>query len=565
MDRRRFLAFCTASGLTSTLLPGVLWAQMQPGTKKISLETVREAARLAGLNWTDEECQDLAESLSSLARGAEAIDKPSLTNASPLPIHFNPNPPGMAAAGVPADVFRVETGARVKRPANLEEVAFWRLTDLAALVRSRQVSATELTTMYLARLQRYNAQLNCVAALTESRAMTEAAAADKEIAGGRYRGTLHGIPYGVKDIIAAHGAPTRWGAPPLETQTFDYDATVVRRLKEAGAVLVAKLTTGEMAFGDQWAGGRTNNPWRLDEGSSGSSAGSGAAPAAGLVAFAIGTDTGGSILSPAIRCGVVGLRPTFGRVSRYGVMAAGTTLDKVGPMCRHAQDCAIVLRAIAGPDDLDTAAARGVPVAWDPAARPRRIGIVSAMLESETNPEQRANNERGLAMLKTLGCTTRELSMPPGDLSYFIEYTERAAAFDAFTNSGLHKGLRQRTSRYLRACQLVTAVDYLQANRRRAAIMLEVAKAMADVDAVMFTALTLDSRTSLNPVMSLTGHPSLAVPNGFRDNGTPTGVMFSGHLYREGEIIALAKAWQDALPEAHRVPPLFAPTPVAHQ
>jgi Asp-tRNA(Asn)/Glu-tRNA(Gln) amidotransferase A subunit family amidase len=559
VDRRKFLAFCTASGLTSTLLPGVLWAQMQAGTRKISLEMVREAARLAGLNWTDAECQDLAESLSSLARGAEAIDKPSLTNASPLPIHFNPNPPGIAAARVPADLFRIETGAPVKRPANLEDVAFWPLTQLADLIRSRQITSTELTTMYLARLKRHNPQLNCVAALTEPRAMAEAAAADKEIAGGKYRGTLHGIPYGAKDIIAAQGAPTRWGAPPLETQTFDDDATVVRRLKDAGAVLVAKLTTGEMAFGDQWAGGRTNNPWRLEEGSSGSSAGSGAAPAAGLVGFAIGTDTGGSILAPAIRCGVVGLRPTFGRVSRHGVMAAGTTLDKIGPMCRHAQDCAIVLRAIAGPDDLDTAVARGVPVAWDPAVRPVRIGIVTAMLQAETTADQRANNDRALARLKSLGCTTHEVSMPAGDLSYFIEYTERAAAFDSFTNSGLHKGLRQRTSRYLRACQLVTAVDYLQANRRRAAIMLEVAKAMAGVDAVMFTALTLDSRSSLNPVMSLTGHPSIAVPNGFRDNGTPTGVMFSGQLYREGEIIALARAWQDALPDGRRVPPLFAP------
>ena len=557
MDRRRFLAFCTASGLTSTLLPGALWAQMQPGTKKISLDMVRGAAQLAGLSWTDEECQDLAESLSSLARGAEAIDKPSLSNASPLPIHFNPNPPGIAAARPPAEVFRLERAPEVRRPANLEGAAFWSLTELAHLVRSRQVTSMELTTMYLARLKRYNPQLNCVAALTETRALMEAAAADKEIAGGKYRGTLHGIPYGVKDIIAARGAPTRWGAPPLETQTFDYDATVVTRLKDAGAVLVAKLTTGEMAFGDQWAGGRTNNPWRLEEGSSGSSAGSGAAAAAGLVAFAIGTDTGGSILSPAIRCGVVGLRPTFGRVSRYGVMAAGTTLDKIGPLCRHAQDCAIVLRATAGPDDLDTAVAHGVPVSWDPARVPRRIGIVTAMMSAETNPDQRANNERAVATLKKLGCTTREVSMPAGDLSYFIEYTERAAAFDAFTNSGSHKGLRQRTSRYLRACQLVTAVDYLQANRRRAAIMVDVARAMADVDAVMFTSLTLDSRTSLNPVMSLTGHPSIAVPNGFRDNGTPTGVMFSGHLYREGEIIALARAWQDALPERGRRPPLF--------
>jgi len=457
-------------------------------------------------------------------------------------------------------VYRTTPAPRVTRPASLETVAFWPITHLARLIETRLVTSLELTTMYLARLARHNGALNCVAALTEARALAEAKAADAEIAAGRYRGVLHGIPYGVKDIIAAVGAPTRWGAPPFEQQTFGEDATVVQRLTAAGAVLVAKLTTGEMAFGDQWAGGRTNNPWRPEEGSSGSSAGPGAATAAGLVAFSIGTDTGGSILSPAVRCGVVGLRPTFGRVSRHGVMAAGTTLDKIGPMCRHAEDGAIVLRVIAGPDDQDLAVVHERPVSFDAASTPpRRIGIVPAMLEAETDAEARANNARALDLLRRLGCTTHDVALPSGDLSYFIEYTERAAAFDSFTNTGRHAGLRPRTSRYLRACQLVTAVDYLQANRRRAVIMQEVARAMGNVDAVMFTALTLDSRTSLNPVMSLTGHPTIAVPNGFRANGTPTGVMFSGHLYREGDLVVLARAWQAATGDAARRPPLFDP------
>lgn len=558
MDRRTLLAFFATTGLGHTLLPGVLWAQMQPGTQKVTLEMVRESARLAGLEWTDEECQDLADSLSSLARGAEGIDKPTLTNASPLPIHFDPNPTGVTPPSLPPAVFRVEPAPSLRRPQNLEVVAFWPVTHLAHLLESRQVTSVELTTMYLERLTRYNGQLNCVAQLTEARALAEAAAADKEIAARRYRGVLHGIPYGVKDIIAAKGYPTRWGAPPLEGQSFDEDATVIERLQQAGAVLVAKLTTGEMAFGDQWAGGRTNNPWNLSEGSSGSSAGPGAATASGLVGFSIGTDTGGSILSPAVRCGIVGLRPTFGRVSRYGVMAAGTTLDKIGPMCRHAQDCAIVLRAIAGTDHRDLAV-REAPISWDatPGRYPKRIGYVPSMLEAETDADRRANNSRALAMLAQLGCTTHALTFPGGDLSYFIEYIERAAAFDSFTVSGRHKGLRPRTSRYLRACQLVTAVDYLQANRRRAVIMQEVARAMSGVDAVMFTTLTLDSRTSLNPVMSLTGHPSIAVPNGFRSNGSPAGVMFTGHLYREGDLVALAKAWQDATAGGVRHPPLF--------
>lgn len=557
MDRRAFVAlFATSAG--SAAMPGLASAQMQPGTLKVSVEMVREAARLAGLSWTDAECQDVADSLSSLAKGAEKIDKDALTNASPLPLHFDPRPAG-APVTIPRASFKPAAPPRVVRPSHLEETAFWSIAELAELVRTRQVTSRELTRMYLDRLTRHNPQLNCVVTLTEERAMREAADADREIAGGKYRGVLHGIPYGVKDIIAASGYATTWGAPPLEAQRFDADATVVRKLGEAGAVLVAKLSTGELAFGDQWARGRTNNPWNTAEGSSGSSAGSGAAPAAGLVAFAIGTDTGGSILSPAQRCGIVGLRPTFGTVSRHGVMAAGTSLDKVGPMCRHADDCALVMNVITGADGLDLAVPDTLGFVWDGTSNrhPTRIGYVPAMFDAETDVDRRANNDRALAILKKLGCTLHEVALPDGDLTYFIEYTERAAAFDSMTRSGFYKGVRPRTSRFLRACQLVTAVDYLQANRRRAVIMQEVARALSNVDAVLFTALTLDSRTSLNPVMSLTGHPSIAVPNGFTTKGSPTGVMFSGHLYRDGELLALARAFQRATTPRYGAPPAF--------
>lgn len=561
VGRRRFLAVFAGTGLSSTLLPGILWAQIQPGTRTITLEMIRESARLADVPLSDGEAQDLAQSLSSLSKHAEQIRKPALTNASPLPLHFDPRPPGIDVAPPPPAQFRVEPAPAVRLPADVETVAFWPLTHLAHLLRTRAVTSTALTTMYLARLKRYNAQLNCVATLTEARALREAAAADKEIAAGKYRGALHGIPYGVKDIIAAGGYPTAWGAKPLADQTFAQDAAVVERLRDAGAVLVAKLTTGELAFGDQWAGGRTNNPWNLQEGSSGSSAGSAAATAAGLVAFAIGTDTGGSILSPAVRCGIVGLRPTFGRVSRAGVMTAGSTLDKIGPMCRHAQDCMIVLSIMAGPDVRDRAVPDGVPIAWD-ASRgryPRRVGYVPAMFEAETDADRRANNDRALAAITQLGCTLVPLeAFPSGDLSYFIEYTERSAAFESMVATGLGNGVSPRTSRFLRAGQLVTAVDYLQANRRRASIMQDVARLMRGVDVVMFTTLTLDSRTSLNPVMSLTGHPSVAVPNGFAANGSPAGVMFSGQLYREGELMALAKAFQDQNRQYEKHPPLFA-------
>jgi Asp-tRNA(Asn)/Glu-tRNA(Gln) amidotransferase A subunit family amidase len=326
-------------------------------------------------------------------------------------------------------------------------------------------------------------------------------------------------------------------------------------------VLVAKLSTGEFAFGDQWARGRTNNPWNLEEGSSGSSAGSGAATAAGLVGFAIGTDTGGSILSPAQRCGIVGLRPTFGSVSRHGVMSAGTSLDKIGPMCRTVEDCAIVMQAIVGADGLDRSVPDALRFAWDGTAKqlPKRVGYVRQMFDAEANAERRATNERALSVVRALGWSLHDVSLPDGDLSYFIEYIERAAAFDSFTRAGLHKGLRPRTSRFLRAGQLITAVDYLQANRRRTAIMQEVGRVLAGVDVVLFTSLTLDSRTSINPVMSLTGHPSIAVPTGFLASGSPTGVMFSGQLYRDGELLALARAFERAVSPADRTPPAFQP------
>ncbi len=554
--RRAFLGYFAALGVAPAL-PSALFAQIAPGTRTIDVATIREAARLAGLDWSEAECQDLAEQLSSLAASVTRIEKDTLSNASPLPFHFDPRPPGETTT-LPVGGVRLPAAPRVRRPARLEDVAFWPATHLAALVRTRQVTSTELTRMYLDRLTRHNGVLNCVVTLTEARALREAAAADADLAAGRLRGPLHGVPYGVKDIIAAAGAPTTWGAPPLSAQTFDDDATVVTRLRDGGAVLVAKLTTGEMAFGDQWAGGRTNNPWNPAEGSSGSSAGSGAATAAGLVGFAIGSDTGGSILSPAVRCGVVGLRPTFGRVSRHGVMAAGTTLDKIGPLCRTVEDCGVVLSVIAGVDGHDLAVPDGVPFVWDARRSdyPRRIGYVPQMFEAETNAEARANNDRALATLTQLGCTLQPLTLPSGDLSYFIEYVERAAAFDAFTRSGRHAGLRPRTSRYLRACSLTTAVDYLQANRRRTAIMQEVARAMRGVDAVMFTTLTLDSATSLNPVMSLTGHPSIAVPNGFTAAGSPTGVMISGQLYQEGALLALAAAYERAV-GPRPTPPLF--------
>lgn len=541
--RRRFLTACSGLGLAGTLFPGVLWAGMQRGRGgRVTPTMVREASALAGLDWSDEEQQGLVGALNRILTTADELHASPAGNDVPSPLHFDPRVPGVPLE-VPERPFRTTTPPQVERPARLEDVAYWPIYMLAGLIRRREVTAAELTDMYLARLERHNPTLNCVVTLLPDRARAQAAALDRELAAGTYRGPLHGIPWGVKDIVSVRGYRTTWGAAPFEQRIIDEDATVVGRLDAAGAVLVAKLATGELAFGDQWYGGRTNNPWNPEQGSSGSSAGSGAAPAAGLVGFAIGSDTGGSILSPSVRCGVVGLRPTFGRVSRHGVMAAGWTLDKLGPMCRTVEDCAIVLDAIAGPDGRDLAVPDLPRPGWDAAEplRARRIGYVPAMLETGDD-DARTNARRQLDALTNSGLELREIEVPESNLTYFIEYTERAAGFETFVQQGHTGALRLRgVANNLRAYHLVTAVDYLQANRERLRLMVAYADAAADVDVVVAGQVTLNAATSLNPLLSMTGHPTVAVPTGFRPDGTPTGLTYGGRLYDEAGLLHFAR------------------------
>jgi Asp-tRNA(Asn)/Glu-tRNA(Gln) amidotransferase A subunit family amidase len=326
-------------------------------------------------------------------------------------------------------------------------------------------------------------------------------------------------------------------------------------------VLIAKHSTGELAFGDQWYRGRTNNPWNPGQGSSGSSAGSGSATAAGLVGFSLGSDTGGSILSPALRCGVVGLRPPFGRVSRHGVMAAGWTLDKIGPMCRTVEDCAIVMQAIAGPDGRDLAVREGLPLGWDAgeSARGLQIGVVSGLVDADPDLAARANAHRAIDALRDAGLAVRTIEVPESNLTYFIEYTERAAGFETFVQSGEDRGLRrQRHASELRAYHLVTAVDYLQANRERQRLMVEYARAAAGCDVVIAGRVTLDAASSLNPLLSMTGHPTVAVPTGLRDDGTPTGLTVAGRLYDEAGLMVVAGVIEAAVGLGARRPPRFA-------
>jgi Asp-tRNA(Asn)/Glu-tRNA(Gln) amidotransferase A subunit family amidase len=551
----------TALGLGSEPLVRELYALAtqapQSTPPRITAEMLKVAVQVAGLKYTEAEQQGMVASVNRILTRSEELRQAPPDNDAPTPLLFDPRVPGFPVA-VPARVHRPAVATRQARPANLDDLAFRSITELADLVRRRVVSSVELTEMYLARLERYNPSLNCVVNLTKDRAMVQAREMDAELARGRYRGPLHGLPWGVKDIVAAKGTPTTWGAKPFEKRVIDEDAEVVQRLTRAGAVLVAKLTTGEFAFGDQWFGGRTNSPWNPAEGSSGSSAGSGAATAGGLVAFSIGTDTGGSILSPAVRNGIVGLRPTFGRVSRRGVMAAGWTLDKVGPMCRTVEDCAIVLHAIHGPDGFDLSVPEGPAFAWDTRESPKGkvVGVVAGMLEAERDAATRANNMKAIDALKTAGLEIRNVEVPTSDLTYFIEYTERAAGFETFIATGADTGLgMQRSRNDLRAYHMVTAVDYLQANRVRLKLMDAYARATKDIDVMVAGAVTLNP-SSLNPITSLTGHPAVAVPTGFRDNGTPTGFTLAGRLYDEAGLLVVARVIEQALGLGGRRPAL---------
>src|SRR5580658_559381 len=351
-NRRRFLAYFSGIGMGSSLLPGVLWAEMQDGeAPRVTDEMLKNALAISGLTFSDEDRKAVLQGVNRSLTSFEEVRKLEIPNDVAPPFYFSPIVPGMKVNRTREPLHF--SAPVVKRPANLEDVAFWPIVQLAQLIKTKQVTSLELTQMYLGRLHKYNDKLNCVVTFLDEVAIAQAKAADAEIASGKYKGPLHGIPWGAKDIIAVKGYKTTWGSGAYKDQMFPEDASVVEMLREAGAVLLAKLTSGELAQGDNWFGGQTKNPWNTEQGSSGSSAGPGSATAGGCVAFAIGTETSGSILSPSGRCGVTGLRPTFGRISRHGVMALSWTQDRLGPLCRYAEDCALVMSVIAKPDGRD--------------------------------------------------------------------------------------------------------------------------------------------------------------------------------------------------------------------
>jgi Asp-tRNA(Asn)/Glu-tRNA(Gln) amidotransferase A subunit family amidase len=545
ISRRGVLSALAGLGLgTAAFQRALAWQAEQAG--KVTPDLIQQAEWIAGIALSDDDRKTIANSIDRDQRRFEALRKVELTNSVPPAFAFFAAPPQESGRDVRRDEVRPIESASPQKPDSDEDIAFLPVTELAALIRTRKISSVELTRLYLERLKRYDDLLKCVVTLTEDLALKHAERADREIAAGHYRGPLHGIPWGAKDIIAWPGYKTTWGAGHYQNQTLDVKATVARRLEEAGAVLIAKLTVGSLALGDQWFGGMTRNPWNPDEGSSGSSAGSTAAVVAGLVGFAIGSETLGSIVSPCRRCSASGLRPTFGRVSRFGCMTLSWSMDKLGPIARSIEDCALVFGAIHGSDSQDITAVDR-PFAWPPRrdVRSLRVGFFEG--------NRPADERHAKDVLQDLGAKLVPIKLPdkyPYNPLTVILNTEAAAAFDDLTRAGVHDGIG-RWGGTFRTGQFVPAIEYLRACRVRTLVMREMEDVMVPIDAYIGG----DDLTLTN----LTGHPTVVVPDGTRDkgaNGQPGTITFTGELFGETDLLALAHAYQQASGAHLRRPPL---------
>ena len=630
LDRRAFLNACTRAGIASPLLPGILLtlaAQAQeaapvatsvasaeakpPVLPKITEEMLDRAAELAGVGpFTAEQKKMMLDGLNDQRDAYAQIRALKIANDVPPAYAFHP---GMAATGESAlapacSLFSMledscglceEVISMPRAPEHIEDLKFASIHQIGRLLRARKISSVALTEMYIERLKRYDAKLHFVITLTEERAIAQAKKADEEIAAGKYRGPLHGIPWGAKDLLAVKGYPTTWGAGGFEHQSFGEDATVVQRLDEAGAVLIAKFSLGALAMGDKWFGGRTRNPWNPAQGSSGSSAGSASAVAAGCVGFAIGSETLGSISSPSTRCGCSGLRPSFGLVPRTGAMALSWTMDKLGPICRSVEDCALVLDVIHGPDGKDLSAATA-SFDWNPGLdwKQLRVGYLKSEFDpleplklkeaapgesaedkkkrEDTNAEMRAGRARreydrryesaALDKLRAMGVNLIPVELPklPWDAMVPLLTAEAAAAFDDLTMSGRDKLLTEQGPEDwpndFRVARFYPAVEYIQANRARTLAVRGFAKLFEQVD-VIVTPSTDAQLIATN----LTGNPAVIVPNGLRGDdapappkiddgdhddiggpGTPVSLTFLGGLYQDAKMAAFARAYQQA-------------------
>jgi len=510
---------------------------------------------LAGLEFTQTERDTFLQTLSILKGRYDTLRTVKIPNDVPLPLYFDPRIIGQETPKG-RERYRFQEFP-TRRPENIEDCAFYTIGQLAHLIRTKQVTSMELTQMYIERLKRHGPTLECVVTLTEDLALEQASRADEEIRKGRYLGPLHGIPYGAKDLLAVKGYKTTWGAMTHKDQEINVTATVIQKLEEAGAVLVAKLSLGALAWGDVWYGGKTRNPWNTEQGSSGSSAGPGSATAAGLVGFSIGSETWGSIVSPSTRNGVTGLRPTFGTVSKAGAMALSWSMDKLGPMCRSVDDCALIYSVMKGSDGLDLSV---VDVPFQVPIKKELGSLRIGYIESAFKDTNTTDNDRAvLTRLRELGFTLIPIELPefPTSSLSFLLNVEAAAAFDEMTRTNTDDELVRQVKwawpNVFRTARHVPAVEYVQANRARVILNQKMFELFKSIDLYVVPSFWGDNLLRTN----LTGHPCVVIPNGFNEKGSPTSISFIGDLYRDGEVVAVAHAYQRGTSWHKKYPPNF--------
>ena len=528
-------------------------------TKADTIQLLQKTAALYDLQFNEAEADSMTENIREYNEVYTKMHRTLPANDLPYPFAYQPAPAGFV---IPTSQQKINWNipANVLLPANKADLAFYSIPQLASLIKNKKISSVALTQFFLARLKKWDDTLNCVISLTEDLALQQAKKADEELKKGIYRGPLHGIPYGLKDLFAVKGTKTTWGSTPYKNQAIEENSFVYEQLTKAGAVLCAKLSLGALAFNDLWFGGRTNNPWNLKQGSSGSSAGSASATAAGLLPFAIGTETWGSIISPATRCGVTGLRPTFGATSRSGAMVLSWSLDKAGPICRSAEDCAIVFAAMKGTDGEDPSAVN-YAFNYQPQGSIKKLRVAYA-----ENYFKRLNKDalewKALDDFKSLGITITPVTFPdsaiyPFDIMNIVISSESAAAFDDLTRSNRDTLIERQDKNFwpniFRTARYIPAVEYINANRYRSNLNKALQEFMKNFDVVIVPTYGGNQLAITN----LTGNPSICFPIGFTRTGNPHSITLLGNLYDDASILQLAKAYQDKTEHNKKHPQLF--------
>jgi Asp-tRNA(Asn)/Glu-tRNA(Gln) amidotransferase A subunit family amidase len=523
----------------------------------ITSTMIKNAASVIGLNFTQTERDTMIEALQDTRKDLEAIRNFKLDNSVPPAISFNPIPVGKRFDfQQKAQVW--DLPHNVELPKNRNDLAFYTIGQLASLIKSRKITSVELTKFFLNRIEEYNGELEAIVTVTRKRALEQAEQMDVELTNGIYRGPLHGIPYGAKDLLAVEGYKTTWGATPYKDQEINTTATVIKKLDEAGAVLIAKTTLGALAYGDIWFGGRTNNPWDLNQGSSGSSAGSAAGTSAGLFPFAIGTETLGSIVSPSTRTGVTGLRPTYGRVSRTGAMALSWSMDKIGPITRSVEDAALVFNAIYGTDGKDQTIVE-LPFNYNAKLDITKLKIGYVASAFNRDYWNKGRDSLVLETLRNLGAELVPIELPKfniGPLRVILS-AEGAAAFDQLTLTNKDDSMKwQQPNAWpntFRAAHFIPATEYINANRARYQLIQKMDSLMQQVD--VYVSPSFGGANLL--ITNLTGHPSVVLPNGFTEDMHPTSITFIGDLFDEATVLSVAKAYQDATDFHQKHPAMF--------